>query len=107
VLPVNDGVSWSLLSSNNLCDWIKAGDDSLNCFIQVTDKLNIYTSSQNTGICKISNNYSTISTDGTIDYEVTANQYQQTGVVVSSGDRLYAKNNGPCRMSFTVWGYEG
>lgn len=44
---------------------------------------------------------------GMIDYKVSANNYERTGVVISDGDRINVNNNSSKCMSAQVWGYEG
>jgi hypothetical protein len=108
-MPVNNGTNWSILSSTDLVNWASSRDDVTCCYVQLTTSGNrTYASSGGSGICLVSNNYDTcIDVSGTIDYKVEANQYQQNGIVLSSGDRLYAKNEGNNATAFNVWGYEG
>jgi len=108
-IPVHNGTNWGIFSSQDLISWSNSRNDSTCCFVQLTGSQEAtYVSSGGSGICKVSNNFDTcINTSGMIDYRVEANQYQQNGVVVSNGDRLYAKNTGSNPIAFNVWGYEG
>ena len=42
-----------------------------------------------------------------IDYKLSANQYERTGVVLSDGDRVFVNNDADTCLSFQIWGYEG
>ena len=108
-MPVNNGTNWSIMSSTDLVTWSSARNDTTCCYVQLTESGNrTYVSSGGSGICLVSNNYDNcIDVSGIIDYKVEANQYQQNGVVLSAGDRLYAKNESNATTAFNVWGYEG
>lgn len=108
-IPVHNGTNWATFASQDLITWSNSRDDSTCCFVQLTESQNrTFVSSGGSGICQVSNNFDTcINVAGMIDYRVEANQYQQNGVVVSNGDRLYVKNTGSNPVAFNVWGYEG
>lgn len=44
---------------------------------------------------------------GLLDYAVSANQYERTGVVLSNGDRVMVNNDGDIKTAVQVWGFEG
>jgi hypothetical protein len=50
---------------------------------------------------------SNVDPSGMLDYKVSANNYERTGVVISNGDRINVNNNSDKCMSVQVWGYEG
>ena len=51
--------------------------------------------------------FANIDCSGLIDYKLSMNQYERTGIVLSDGDRIMVNNNGDVKTSFQVWGYEG
>jgi hypothetical protein len=105
---------WTQFVSCNLIDWsayscttCSSTGVSTCCFAQLTALGSLFVSN-GSGITKCTNQYFTcISSSGTIEYGVCANQYTKTGVVVSSGDRLYMFNCGDAPIAVNVWGYEG
>ena len=42
-----------------------------------------------------------------IDYKLSVNQYERTGVVLSNGDRLMVNNNSDHKTTVQIWGFEG
>lgn len=44
---------------------------------------------------------------GLLDYSVSANQYERTGVVLSNGDRVMVNNDGDIKTAVQIWGFEG
>ena len=44
---------------------------------------------------------------GYLDYEVSANNFERTGVVISDGESIVVNNNTTEGLTAQVWGYEG
>ena len=45
---------------------------------------------------------------GYMDHDVSANNYERTGIVLSDGDSIYVNNcTGTAALAVQVWGYEG
>lgn len=55
---------------------------------------------------KVVSNYSTVSKSGTLEKSQTFNSLERTGLVLSNGDKLYAKNEGDVAVAVQVMGYE-
>jgi hypothetical protein len=51
--------------------------------------------------------FSSVSQTATIEHFTTFSNYQRTGLVLSSGDKLYCQNYGSVAFSINVMGYEG
>ena len=51
--------------------------------------------------------YYNIDCTGIIDYKLSVNQYERTGIVLSDGDRIMVNNDADVCLNFQVWGYEG
>ncbi len=90
----NDLISWSKISDpysvkiNNLLTRIVSSD-----YACIVDDCNCY--------------FANIDCSGIIDYKLSVNQYERTGIVLSDGDRLMVNNDADVCLSFQVWGYEG
>ena len=44
---------------------------------------------------------------GYFDFDVSANNYERTGVVISDGESIIVNNNTTESLTAQVWGYEG
>lgn len=95
--------AWDTFTSSNLIDWQPATTSLLYYESDTSNIISTTSCVYRNCNCFISNvNYS-----GMIDYKVSANNYERTGVVVSNGDRVFINNNSNHCMSAQVWGYEG
>jgi hypothetical protein len=43
---------------------------------------------------------------GTLEYKVSANRLERTGIVISDGEKVYVNNGGTSPISVQVWGYD-
>lgn len=75
--------------------------------VTVNDEIYIYSQSATADIRKFNLNYASISDLGTIEYQTPLASYQRSGLLVSDGDKLYAKNTSSVPVVITVMGYEG
>ena len=50
--------------------------------------------------------YDAIPQDGTIEYKTTLSNYERTGLLLSSGDVIYAENSGAAPLAISIMGYE-
>lgn len=96
---------WDGYITNNLYNWSLATDpfvQSVNTTLtrSVTDDYRCVVEVCN---CFFAN----MDCSGLIDYKVTANQYERTGIVLSNGDRVMVNNNSDHKTNVQVWGFEG
>jgi hypothetical protein len=56
---------------------------------------------------QFSSGFTSVSQNALIENQTTFNNYQRTGLVLSSGDKLYCQNFGTVTYSINVMGYEG
>lgn len=95
--------AWDTFASTNLVDW-KNTTTKLDYYESDTRQI----SSTPSCIYRYCNCYmSNVDYSGMIDYKISANNYERTGVVVSNGDKVFVNNNSSKCMSAQVWGYEG
>tara|TARA_R110000822_G_scaffold16229_5_gene55365 strand:- start:927 stop:2471 length:1545 start_codon:yes stop_codon:yes gene_type:complete len=93
-------------TSPDLKTWNK--QSSTSYFDQVIDStVPSYVRSSASGTNKVASNYNTVNTAGTLEVETSMSQLERTGLVLSSGDRVYAVNKGTTPVSVQVMGYEG
>ena len=95
--------AWDTFTSTDLVDWENT-TTKLDYYESDTSQI----SSAPSCIYRYCNCYmSNIDYSGMIDYKISANNYERTGVVVSNGDKIFVNNNSRKCMSAQVWGYEG
>ena len=80
-----------------------------DCYsLTVSNVLTTFVTSDNACIVDDCNCYfANIDCTGIIDYKLSVNQYERTGIVLSDGDRLMINNDADVCLNFQVWGYEG
>lgn len=95
--------AWDTFVTSNLIDW-ESATTNLNYLENETSIVkNAIDCVYRECNCFMSN----MDTSGILDYEVSANNYERTGVVISNGDRVMVNNNSNKCLSVQVWGYEG
>ena len=96
---------WDGFQTSDLVNWTKIADPYS---VKVSDVLTTFVSSDYACIVDDCNCYfANIDCTGIIDYKLSVNQYERTGIVLSDGDRLMVNNDADVCLSFQVWGYEG
>ena len=96
---------WDGFQSKDLVNWTKITDPYTE---KISDTLsNAVTSDYNCLIADCNCYFGSIDCSGIIDYKLSINQYERTGIVLSDGDRIMVNNNSDIETSFQVWGYEG
>ena len=96
---------WDGFQTNNLKDWSKVTDPYS---VKVSNVLSTTVTSDYACIVDDCNCYfANIDCTGIIDYKLSVNQYERTGIVLSDGDRLMINNDADVCLNFQVWGYEG
>jgi hypothetical protein len=108
---INEGstknpISNTTWTSPDLKTWTK--QTSTSYFEQVIDStVPSFVQSSASGTDKVVSNYGAVNTAGTLEVETSMSQLERTGLVLSSGDRVYAVNKGTTPVSVQVMGYEG
>jgi hypothetical protein len=96
---------WDGFTSTDLINWSNLPDPYSQ---RVSDILTTAVTSDYACIVDDCNCFfANIDCSGLIDYKLSMNQYERTGIVLSDGDRIMVNNNGDVKTSFQVWGYEG
>ena len=63
--------------------------------------------SDGTATDKIVSNYTSIPDAGELEHDLSVNNYERTGLVISNGDKVYVKNNGEeTGLAISAMGYE-
>ncbi len=97
--------NWDAFQSTDLIKWEKIGNPWSKT---VSETLTQTVTSDYACITQTCNCFmSNIDCSGLIDYKISANQYERTGVVLSSDDILMINNNSDTIINAQVWGYEG
>jgi len=98
-----DTTAWDTFASSNLVDW----ESSITSFSYVENDTSMVKNNISCVYRQCNCFMSNIDCSGMIDYKVSANNYERTGVVISNGDKVFVNNNSNKCMSAQVWGYEG
>ena len=100
-----DCARWDGFQTNDLITWSKI-TDPYN--VKISNVLTTSVSSDYACIVDDCNCYfANIDCTGIIDYKLSINQYERTGIVLSDGDRIMVNNDADVCLNFQVWGYEG
>ena len=101
----HESKKWDGFQSPNLHEWALATDP----FVQkVNDSLTRSITDDYRCVVEVCNCFfANMDCSGLIDYKVSANQYERTGVVLSNGDRLMVNNNSDHKTTVQIWGFEG
>lgn len=67
----------------------------------------LYAQSGVANVAKFDSNYSAVSQNTVIEFDTSISNYQRTGLVLSSGDKIYVQNYGNTSLSVTAMGFEG
>jgi hypothetical protein len=98
---VNDAGTWKEYCSNNMVNWY-----SRTSFHQQISGGSFSTTG--TTILRCCDCFFNVINGATyLDYKVSTNNYERTGVVVSNNDRIYVQNPSGYELAVNVWGYEG
>ena len=94
---------WDRFVSSNLIDWSSVGTT------YTLNKTNTQSYTAYPSCVQLAtNNYEfCVPQCGYIDYQVSANNFERTGVVISNGDRVIVNNDSANGLAVQVWGYEG
>ena len=96
---------WDGFQSSDLVTWAKIGDPYS---VKISNILTQSVSSDYACLVDDCNCFfGNIDCSGMIDYKLSVNQYERTGVVLSDGDRVFVNNDADTCLSFQIWGYEG
>ena len=96
---------WDGFQSSDLISWTKVSDPYSS---KISNVLTTFVSSDYACLVDDCNCYfANIDCAGIIDYKLSINQYERTGIVLSDGDRLMVNNDADVCLNFQVWGYEG
>ena len=55
---------------------------------------------------KLVSNYSSLPDAGELEHQISVNNYERTGLVLSNNDKLYVRNHGDVGVAVSVMGYE-
>ena len=99
-----DLINWTLSTTYWAAQGIPA---TTTCFAPVSSTSYLYASNGVANVNKFASGYSSVSQNATIEYLTPFSNYQRTGLVLSSGDKLYCQNFGTVTFSINVMGYEG
>lgn len=55
---------------------------------------------------KLVSNYSSLPDAGILEHQISVNNYERTGLVLSNNDKLYVRNHGDTGVAVSVMGYE-
>ncbi len=99
----SDLISWKASPSPGSISETVICDSPNNCIVEYMTTDCVY---------RISGNYdSNVCREGILDWKLSFNNYERTGVILDCGDRLFVNNieNSSIGTSFNfqVWGYEG
>jgi hypothetical protein len=101
----HDTKKWDGYTSKNLHEWESAGDPFVE---NASDTLTRTITDDYRCVVEVCNCFfANIDCSGLIDYKVSANQYERTGIVLSNGDRVSVNNNSDHKTTVQVWGFEG
>ena len=96
---------WDGYTSPDLHQWASAGDPLVQ---KGNDTLTRSVTDDYRCVVEVCNCFfANMDCTGLIDYKVTANQYERTGVVLSNGDRVMINNNSDHKTNVQVWGFDG
>ena len=96
---------WDGFQTSDLISWTKVADPYST---KVSNVLTTFVSSDYACLVDDCNCYfANIDCTGIIDYKLSINQYERTGIVLSDGDRIMVQNDADVCLNFQVWGYEG
>jgi len=96
---------WDGFQTSDLVNWSKISDPYNQ---KMSNVLTTFVSSDYACIVDDCNCYfANIDCSGIIDYKLSVNQYERTGIVLSNNDRLMVNNDADVCLNFQVWGYEG
>ena len=96
---------WDGFQSSDLVTWSKISDPYS---VKISNVLTQSVTSDYACIVDDCNCYfENIDCSGIIDYKLSVNQYERTGIVLSDGDRVFVNNDADVSLSFQIWGYEG
>lgn len=100
----HDTTSWDRFTTDDLLNWTNIGSTfcwsvSTTCGLTANDSC----------IVSVCNAFaSAVPKCNYMDFDVSANNYERTGVVLSDGDSLYVNNcTSSAALAVQVWGYEG
>ena len=96
---------WDGFQSNDLISWNRVTD----CYsLTLSNVLTTFVTPDNACIVDDCNCYfANVDCTGIIDWKLSVNQYERTGIVLSDGDRIMVNNDADVCLNFQVWGYEG
>ena len=98
-----DTGSWDTFTTTDLYHWDRDANLSLN----LSDEVKVYKLDDGCVVNYTDQFDSNVPKCAIIDYGVSSNAYERSGLVVSNGDRLVIKNDGDYPISAQVWGFEG
>lgn len=96
-------IDWNPSPEGNTCSATVINDDPTNCIIQYMSTNCIWRECQSFdgAVCK----------EGIIDWKLTFNNYERTGVIIDCDQRLFINNISNVAIgtdfNFQIWGYEG
>jgi hypothetical protein len=113
-VPTEGGWNGCMLHyrSKDLITWEKVENETLELQTAGSGNAICSTTIKNTGsdITKNVNHYfnsdNCVGNDGTLEYKVSANRLERTGIVLSNSDKLYVSNNSSTPIAIQVWGYD-
>lgn len=98
--------------SPDLINWEKVETETLQLTSSGSGNTLCSNVIKNTGsdIFKNTNHYfnsdNCVGNEGTLEYKVSANRLERTGIVLSNSDKLYVSNNSPTPVAVQIWGYD-
>jgi len=88
-----DFINWTEISSSNYYQEVYDADTVI--------------ASDGTATDKIVSNYTSLPDAGELEHDLSVNNYERTGLVISNGDKVYVKNNGlETGLAISAMGYE-
>ena len=102
----NDNTASHTYYSTDLKTWQRSTDYfGSNDYVEI---VNDTTVASNSGVVTaVKSNISNLGTDGVLEENTTFNHYENTGLVISNGDRVLVYNSGTNDCVVQVMGYEG
>jgi len=104
VIPLRSGSTYNIYETTDFKTYTLYSTTSA-----YTETLDSVTSviSDGSDTDKVVSNFDTLNQAGLLEENLSFNDYERTGLVISNNDRVIVRNSGTENISFNVMGYEG
>jgi len=104
IVPLRSGSTYNIYETTDFKTYTLYSSTAL-----YTETLDSVTSviSDGTDTDKVVSNFDTLNQAGLLEENLSFNDYERTGLVISNNDRVIVRNSGTENISFNVMGYEG